>query len=59
MHVLFSDINECLSPNACLNGGTCTNAIGDYSCLCNTGFTGALCDTGLTLTFYVMFLLLK
>jgi hypothetical protein len=39
-----ADINECGS-NPCLNGGTCTNATGTFTCDCPAGVTGQLCDT--------------
>ena len=37
-----SDIDECeCSP--CVNG-QCSNLFGSFECLCNSGFTGDLCD---------------
>ena len=42
----------CGNTNPCKNGGTCENAnvnsawIG-YRCLCPTGYSGFLCETGL------------
>ena len=32
-------------PNTCLNGGTCTSDGADFTCNCNTGFTGKDCST--------------
>ena len=31
-----TNIDEC-SPNPCLNGGTCTDGINDYTCECVAG----------------------
>ena len=39
------DINEC-NDAMCLNGATCEDGINSYSCLCRSGFTGNLCETG-------------
>ena len=39
------DINECES-NPCENGGTCMNLEDGYSCACEPGFTGTVCQTG-------------
>ena len=36
--------NNCLSVS-CVNGGSCTNSLNAYSCLCVSGYTGALCQT--------------
>ena len=30
----------------CVNNGTCTNQVGFYSCLCQLGYTGGSCQTG-------------
>jgi Notch-like protein len=38
------DIDECAAANPCLNGGTCSNTDGGFSCACATGYTGMLCD---------------
>ena len=37
------DINEC-SSNPCLNHGTCSDLIGNYSCNCVLGYTGRNCE---------------
>lgn len=36
-----ADNDECaLGTDICAPDATCTNALGGYSCACNTGFTG-------------------
>jgi len=40
---LCQNVNYC-SPNPCLNGGTCQNAIGQFICTCPTGYSGATCN---------------
>lgn len=38
-------MDECLlQPNACQNGGTCTNRNGDYGCVCVNGWSGDDCS---------------
>eukprot|EP00054_Salpingoeca_dolichothecata_P025242 m.174900 g.174900 ORF g.174900 m.174900 type:complete len:1022 (+) comp25288_c0_seq3:249-3314(+) len=37
------DINECLNPTVCQNGGQCTNMDGGFSCTCPSHFAGATC----------------
>ena len=44
---MFAEIDEC-SPNPCENGGSCIDAIGDYSCTCISGYTGTNCQNGKT-----------
>ena len=48
--VYFQDFNECAddSTNDC-DQGSCVNTAGDYSCDCNAGYTGRLCETGASL----------
>lgn len=39
------DVDECLlQPNACQNGGTCTNRNGGYGCVCVNGWSGDDCS---------------
>ena len=49
LHILIpivsTDINEC-DGAMCLNGATCEDGINSYSCLCQSGFTGNMCETG-------------
>ena len=40
-----ADIDEC-AVITCLNGGTCLDLVANFSCLCELGFTGTLCETG-------------
>ena len=42
----FSDIDECKSA-PCKNGGICENDKGTFTCKCNAGFTGHLCEKGI------------
>lgn len=34
------DVNECLAPRLCLNGGTCENLHGGFKCNCKEGYRG-------------------
>ena len=36
------DTNDC-NPDPCQNGGTCTDALNDYSCKCTPGYEGKNC----------------
>ena len=38
------DIDECNSA-PCMNGGTCVDAIAEYTCNCNDGYSGTHCET--------------
>ena len=41
MTMLLADINECLNGEQhCHTQATCTNSIGSFECMCNTGFKG-------------------
>lgn len=43
----LSDVDECTLPSSpCKNGAECTNSLGEYSCQCSAGWTGADCDIG-------------
>ena len=47
LHLFFSlEVDEC-SSTPCMNGGTCTDLINDYSCQCVTGYTDTNCTTGM------------
>ena len=46
--LLFSDIGECMAgSDSCMNGATCINTVGSYTCLCDVGWTGNVCDIGM------------
>ena len=45
MNYVVADINDCDS-DPCLNGGTCTDAVNSYACVCVPGYTGVHCETG-------------
>ena len=41
----MSDIDDCaVAP--CLNGATCVDQLGGYSCVCVDGYTGLQCGAG-------------
>lgn len=42
----FTDVDECLD-RPCLNGGTCINNAGSYTCRCPVGYTGMNCEQGI------------
>ena len=44
MYVLYSDIDECAS-NPCQNDGICADGVNRYDCTCESGYTGADCET--------------
>ena len=52
---LFSSVVDCTGANPCLNGGICETD----ACTCATGFYGALCDTGIIVTYIKGHLTLK
>lgn len=41
----FSDIDECVS-SPCIHG-TCQDAINNFTCICDMGYTDILCDRSL------------
>lgn len=41
-----TEIDEC-SSSPCQNNGSCRDHVNGYSCLCQTGFTGRNCESGL------------
>lgn len=43
--LLSLDVNEC-SSDPCLNGGSCVDLVGNYSCICVAPFEGPQCETG-------------
>ena len=46
--ILLAEINECWS-NPCVNGATCTDHVGSYSCQCVPGYEGTNCQGKLNL----------
>jgi hypothetical protein len=44
---IIADIDEC-AINPCQNGGECMDQVNDYMCTCAGGYTGDLCETGMT-----------
>ena len=45
LHDIIIDINECDS-DPCQNSATCTDVVNAFSCSCENGYTGTLCETG-------------
>lgn len=39
------DVDEC-DPNPCVNGASCLDGLGSYTCRCLPGFNGTRCETG-------------
>ena len=42
---LLSDIDDC-ADMPCQNGGTCIDAVNNYTCNCAAGYTGRNCSVG-------------
>ena len=42
---LFTDTDECSSA-PCMNGGTCSDALNKYICICKSGYADTNCQTG-------------
>ena len=38
-----TDIDDC-DPNPCQNGGTCSDEVNAYNCICVEGYTGTDCE---------------
>ena len=43
--ILFKDIDECLS-SPCQHAATCIDHVNGFTCVCDDGWTGVLCETG-------------
>lgn len=43
----FTDINNCI-PNPCKNYAECEDLVDGHKCICKPGYTGPLCETGMT-----------
>ena len=50
--MLFADIDDC-AVQRCQNGGTCIDAVNDYTCNCVDGYTGKNCSIG-TINLFVL-----
>ena len=45
--IYIADLDECES-DPCRNNGICHDKFGKYVCTCNNGFTGKLCEIGMS-----------
>lgn len=45
------EYNECES-SPCANGGTCSDRVGGFSCVCSRGYTGTSCQLKVNTTLY-------
>lgn len=52
LRLYVSDIDNCASF-PCENGGTCTDDINSYTCICIPGYTGSSCSVGRTFLSFV------
>lgn len=43
--LLPADIDEC-QETPCLNGAQCIQGVGNFTCVCQAGYTGFLCESG-------------
>eukprot|EP00494_Astrolonche_serrata_P021979 UN22228 len=41
--ITCTDTNDC-APNPCLNGGNCTDKLNGFTCSCQPGWSGDICD---------------
>uniref|UniRef100_A0A8B9HXL3 Sushi, von Willebrand factor type A, EGF and pentraxin domain-containing protein 1 n=1 Tax=Astyanax mexicanus TaxID=7994 RepID=A0A8B9HXL3_ASTMX len=48
------DEDEC-EPNPCVNGATCEDGVGSYTCRCPPGFNGTRCETEMSSSFDLEF----
>jgi len=60
MLICILDIDDC-ATNPCQNGGTCIDAVNQYTCTCKAGYTDVNCQTGILyiydniVYFYIIF----
>ena len=40
LYFLCPDIDECTSPNVCIQNAQCSNTVGSYVCQCAVGYSG-------------------
>ena len=44
-YLCVADEDDCVDVE-CYNGGTCIDGVSQFSCMCETGYTGNLCQSG-------------
>ena len=44
----LQDVDDCKPTNPCQNGGSCTDLLNAFKCSCVQGYTGDVCETGIT-----------
>ena len=48
--IFHSDIDECAAmTHNCSDGLICENIPGNYTCVCQEGYTGLFCETGMNM----------
>ena len=40
LHIIFLDVNECVTVSPCHTNATCNNTEGSYRCTCDYGYSG-------------------
>ena len=53
MSFVVLDVDNCANA-PCANGGTCINAVNDYTCECAPGYTGTDCSDGRVMEFVIL-----
>jgi hypothetical protein len=50
-------IDNCLSV-PCENGANCTNGVNSYTCQCQLGYFGAVCDQGMLIIIIIIIIIM-
>lgn len=54
LSVQLTHLDPCKASKPCLNGATCVNNNGDYTCLCKPGYQGKNCEQGEISEIYIL-----